>query len=192
MGRGWALAVAILFLAGCNSGTGAQQRASPSPAPTIVADFARYLGAYESGDGRIWVTNDSGHLLSLTDSSFRQLWATATLDRFTYGPSFAVATPTEARVSFHMVANRADQMTITPVHGPSVRAKRLPFKETEVRIPSDGVTLAGTITEPLTSGSHPGIVIIHGSEPGERFYYGIWVGFYASLGFTVLSYDKRG
>ena len=68
----------------------------------------------------------------------------------------------------------------------------MPFKESEVRLQAQGATLAGTITEPLMPGPHPGIVIIHGSEPGERFYYGVWVGLYASLGMTVLSYDKRG
>jgi len=52
--------------------------------------------------------------------------------------------------------------------------------------------LAGTITEPLTPAPHPGIVIVHGSEPGQRIDYGVWVGFYASLGLSVLAYDKRG
>jgi dienelactone hydrolase len=35
-------------------------------------------------------------------------------------------------------------------------------------------------------------VIVHGSEPGTRVLYGVWVGFYTSLGLTVLTYDKRG
>ena len=48
------------------------------------------------------------------------------------------------------------------------------------------------MTEPLTAGPHPGIVIVHGSGPGPRIDYGIWVGLYASLGLTVLAYDKRG
>jgi hypothetical protein len=44
----------------------------------------------------------------------------------------------------------------------------------------------------VTPGAHPGIVVAHGSERGTRILYGIWVGLYASLGFTVLTYDKRG
>lgn len=188
-----ALTMSVAVVAACSSDTsGSSPTASASPAPTIAADFNRYLGAYATADGRTWVTNASGQLLSLSDSVFRQLYATATADRFTYGPSFGIAAPAQAAVSFHLAGNRADRMTIAPAHGASVTAQRMPFKETDVRIPGNGVTLAGTITEPVTGGSHPGIVIIHGSEPGQRFYYGVWVGFYASLGFTVLSYDKRG
>ena len=37
-----------------------------------------------------------------------------------------------------------------------------------------------------------GVVVVHGSEPGERYFYDIWVGIYAGLGLTVLTYDKRG
>src|SRR4029077_113602 len=32
----------------------------------------------------------------------------------------------------------------------------------------------------------------HGAEPGERYFYDIWVGIYAGLGLDVLTYDKRG
>ena len=65
-------------------------------------------------------------------------------------------------------------------------------KETDAQVPTNGAVLAATITEPLTPGPHPGIVIVQGSEPGQRIDYGVWVGLYASLGLTVLTYDKRG
>jgi len=78
------------------------------------------------------------------------------------------------------------------VGGRPLHAARLAFKETEVKIQAQGAVLAGTITEPLAAGPHPGIVIIHGSGPGPRIDYGTWVGAYASLGLTVLAYDKRG
>jgi dienelactone hydrolase len=57
---------------------------------------------------------------------------------------------------------------------------------------ASGAQLAGTITEPAGAGPHPGIVIVHGAETGERLFYDIWVGVYASLGLAVLTYDKRG
>lgn len=50
----------------------------------------------------------------------------------------------------------------------------------------------GTITEPLGVGPHAGIVIIHGAETGERYFYDVWVGVYTSMGLAVLTYDKRG
>lgn len=168
--------------------------ASPTgtASPTITPDFDRYIGTYRAPGGQTWVTNASGHLLNLSDSAFRQMYASTVPDRFTVGPAFGVAAPTQATITFHVAGGRADRMTITPRHGASIIATRATFREAEVRIPGHGATLAGTITEPDRPGLHPGIVIIHGSEPGERFDYGIWVGFYANLGFTVLAYDKRG
>lgn len=185
--------IALAVISGCTPATSQQSpKSTASPAPSLTPDFPRYVGAYRTGDGIIWVVNASGHLLNLRDSSIRQLDATASADHFTIGPAFAVPTPKQADVSFHMNGSRGDAMTLKPPVGQEVQAQRLAFKESEVRIAAHGATLAGTVTEPLTAGSHPGIVIIHGSESGERFYYGVWVGFYASLGFTVLTYDKRG
>ncbi len=184
---------ALAAFTSCASGTsGTGPSRSPSPSRSLTPDFGRYLGAYQTSRNGLWVVNASGHLLSLRDSMFRRLSATGTLDRFTIGPAFDVPTPVQATVSFHMDRQRADALTFTPTYGQSLAAQRLPFKETEVQIQAQDATLAGTITEPLAAGPHPGIVIIHGSEPGQRFYYGVWVGLYASLGLTVLSYDKRG
>jgi uncharacterized protein len=187
--------LALATMAAVSSCTAAASWTGPRPSaspPSVTPDLGRYVGAYRTSDDGIWVLNASGHLLSLRDSTFRRLYPTATVDRFTVGPAFAIPAPTQANVSFHLNGAQADAMTITPIHGQAVAARRLPFTETEVRIPAQGATLAGTITEPLTAGPHPGIVIVHGSEPGERFYYGVWVGLYASLGLTVLAYDKRG
>ena len=184
---------ALAAIGGCTPATSHQSPESAvSPAPSLNPDFQRYVGAYRTNDGVVLLVNASGHLLNLRDSNIRQLFATALLDRFTIGPAFGVPTPKQADVSFHMKGGRADALTLTPLRGQRVQASRSLFQESEVRIPAHGATLAGTVTEPLTAGPHPGIVIIHGSEPGQRFYYGVWVGFYASLGFTVLAYDKRG
>ena len=183
--------VALLLLNGCAPTSPAQ--ASPSPAPSIqIANFERYAGAFRSADGVTYVVNGHGHLLNLRDSAFRQLYPTATPDRFTVGRAFAIPSPKQADVSFRMSGVRADQLTITGLAASRVVAQRLQFKETEVRVPATDATLAATITEPLTPGLHPGIVIVHGSGPGPRIDYGIWVGLYASLGLTVLAYDKRG
>jgi len=39
------------------------------------------------------------------------------------------------------------------------------------RSPPTAAVLAATITEPLTPGPHPGIVIIHGVRTGQRIDY---------------------
>jgi dienelactone hydrolase len=181
----------LLLLAGCAPASPAQ--VSPSAQPSIqIANFERYVGAYRTTGAVTYVVNGHGHLLNLQDSTFRQLYSTSVADRFTVGRAFAIPSPKEADVIFRMAGARADQLSIKPVRGTPVVAGRLLFEETDVRVPADGAVLAATITEPLTPGPHPGIVIVHGSEPGQRIYYGVWVGLYASLGLTVLTYDKRG
>jgi uncharacterized protein len=187
-GMGGALVV-LMVVSGCTS----TAKATPSPTPTpLAANFERYVGAYRTTDGVVFVINGHGHLLNLRDSAFRQLYPTAMPDRLITGRMFAVPTPRQADVSFRMVGNRADQFTMRPVGRPAITADRLPFKETDVQVPVNGAVLAATITEPLTAAPHAGIVIVHGSGFGPRIDYGVWVGLYASLGMTVLAYDKRG
>lgn len=181
----------LMVASGCTSTT----TATPSPSPIatpLPANFERYVGAYRTSAGVTFVVNGHGHMLALKDSSFRQLYPTAMPDRFTTGRTFAVPSPKEADITFHMIGNRADQFTMRSAGRPAVTADRLPFTETDVQVPADGAMLAGTITEPLGAAPHPGIVIVHGSGPGPRVDYGIWVGLYASLGMTVIAYDKRG
>lgn len=190
-GVGGALAV-LLIVSGCTS---TMATATPTPSPTatpLPANFERYVGAYRTTNGVVFVINGHGHLLNLRDSAFRQLYPTAVADRFTTGRMFDVALPKEADITFRMVGNRADQFTIRPVGRSAIIADRLLFKETDVQVPVNGAVLAATITEPLTAAPHPGIVIVHGSGFGPRIDYGVWVGLYASLGMTVLAYDKRG
>jgi alpha/beta superfamily hydrolase len=57
-----------------------------------------------------------------------------------------------------------------------------------------GITLTGLLTLPPASGPHPAIVVVHGSERGERndFLRQQLSGFMASHGIAVLTYDKRG
>jgi len=190
--KGMAAVLAVgMAVAGCSPTAAPTQTTSPTAAPP-PANFERYVGAYRTAGGVTFVVNGHGQLLNLQDSTFRQLFPATTPDHFTTGRSFAVPTPTDADVSFRMAANRADQMTIAPVGHARMVASRLLFKESEVKVPVNGAVLAGTVTEPLTGGRHPGIVIVHGSGPGPRIDYGVWVGLYASLGLTVLAYDKRG
>jgi len=191
MGRREAVFAMLLLLAGCAPTSPAQ--VSPSAQPSIqIANFERFVGAYRTTEAVTYVVNGHGHLLNLQDSTFRQLYPTSVADRFTVGRAFAIPSPKEADVIFRMAGARADQLTVKPITGSPVVGERLLFKETDAQVPTNGAVLAATITEPLTPGPHPGIVIVHGSEPGQRIDYGVWVGLYASLGLTVLTYDKRG
>ena len=52
--------------------------------------------------------------------------------------------------------------------------------------------LAGTLIIPEGRRPRPAIVLLHGSGPLTRYSFGPYPGFFASLGFAVLIYDKRG
>ena len=56
------------------------------------------------------------------------------------------------------------------------------------------VTLAGTVTLPTGRAPHPGVVLVHGSGAGGRFYliHDLLATALASEGIAVMSYDKRG
>src|SRR3984893_10604587 len=122
--RDAATAPLLLALVGC--APTAPAKASPSPRPTIaISDFSQYVGAYRTVGGITYVVNGHGHLLNLQDSTFRQLYATSTQDRFTVGRAFAVPSPKEADVIFRMAGPRADQLTIEALTKPAVVAQRL-------------------------------------------------------------------
>ena len=65
------------------------------------------------------------------------------------------------------------------------------YNQEEVKFGHENVTLAGTLTRPLTRKPHPAVVLIHGSDPNTRFS-GTLPRFFALHGIAVLSYDKRG
>lgn len=65
-------------------------------------------------------------------------------------------------------------------------------KHEEVRYRTGEITLAGTLTTPLTGGPHPVLVLITGSGPALRDQFGTFPDTYASMGIATLVYDKRG
>jgi dienelactone hydrolase len=168
--------------------------AQPGPSPAVVRTpvaanpgaLATYFGSFRAGDGRVFVIARLGWFFDVQDATYRTIYAGTAPNRFTIGPAFAVPLPKFADLAFD-----GPTLTLTKA-ATSVRAERVQHRQTDVSIPANGAVLAGAITEPLGDGPHPGIVIVHGSERGERFYYDIWVGIYTGLGLAVLAYDKRG
>jgi dienelactone hydrolase len=180
-----AASTAVLLTFACAQ-QGPMLAAVPTPVAADPAALASYFGSYRTGAGRVFVIARLGWFFDVQDATYRTIYASAAPNRFTIGPAFAVPLPKFADLVFDgptLVFTRA---------GTSVQAVRVQYRQTDVSIPSSGAVLAGSITEPLGEGQHAGIVIIHGSERGERFYYDIWVGIYAGLGLAVLTYDKRG
>jgi len=182
--------VALLCAAACATGA-SPVGARPQPAqstPSLPAQgaFDRFYGSYRTEAGDILVVTRLGWFADLADSTYRSLYSGTGSSRFAFGPGFRTPAPIAASLEFgdgRLTVRRAGRATT---------ARRLALEQTDVSIPADGATLAGSITEPAGPGPHPAIVIVHGSEPGQRYYYDFWVGLYTSLGLTVLTYDKRG
>ena len=167
---------------------------APGPAPIKVqAPVAAtqdallpYYGSYSTDDGDIVVIARLGWFADLQDGTYRTLYASGEAGQFTMGHGFEEPLPKFADLVFHSA-----ELQISA--GKQKRtAHRIAYRQTDVTIPAAGAQLAGTITEPLGAGPHRGIVIVHGAERGQRFFYDFWVGLYASLGMAVLTYDKRG
>jgi len=138
------------------------------------------------GDGDILVIARLGWFFDLKDATYRVIYATGSASHFTIGPRFEEPLPKFADLAFS-----ASSLTVTESSRTRV-GKRIDYKQRDVSIPARDAQLGATITEPLGAGPHPGIVVVHGSERGERHFYDVWVGIYASLGLAVLTYDKRG
>ena len=177
--------IALLVAAACTQSTNTQV-ATPIARAANPSELVPFFGTYSTGDGRSFVIARHGWFFDVRDATYRTMYSGATPNRFTIGPAFEVPLPTFANLRFD-----GTMLTLATSHA-TVTAHRLAYKGTDVIIPANGAMLAGSITEPLGAGPHPGIVIVHGAEPGERYFYDIWVGIYAGLGLDVLTYDKRG
>jgi len=112
-----------------------------------------------------------------------------TADNFTLVFWFAVM---PAFLSFAVIALAVRE----PERPADLKPVRSPLSRAEIaRL--DGafwivVTLAGTLLMPATKGPHPALVLIHGSTPLVRYYFGAAPYNYAANGIAVLFYDKRG
>jgi dienelactone hydrolase len=176
-------------LLSCAPGAGGG-RPSPFPAsPPIEAStqsLLPYYGSYSTDEGDIVVIARLGWFFDLQTSVYRTIYATSSPARFTIGTRFREPLPKFADLVFAI-----GTLTIAE-SGRTRTAHQIGLRHTDVTIRAQNAQLAATITEPAGAGPHPGIVVVHGAERGERYFYDIWVGVYTSLGLAVLTYDKRG
>lgn len=188
MRLGVAAVFTLSWLLSCAPGSSVALPSSSAVPPVAVTIDALtpYFGSYGTDDGDILVIARMGWFFDMRGSEYRTIYATGSPTHFTIGYLFLEPVPKFADLVFR-------EATLTLVDPTRTRvARRINYRQTDVTIPASGAQLAGTITEPLGAGPHPGIVIIHGAEPGQRYFYDIWVGIYASIGLVVLTYDKRG
>jgi pimeloyl-ACP methyl ester carboxylesterase len=166
-------------------------------------DFDAYTGGYEANDGRLvtiapWTEQSSGFLklsvqfndtLSRRSGSLFPLTAT----RFVSGGPVARLFPVELDVTFETdPSGKVTGLVWRESGSQEVRARKIDSYRVEpVKFKNKHVTLAGTLVLPPGQGSHPAIVLTHGSGP-QRRWRGIFEQLFARRGVAVLSYDKRG
>ena len=100
--------------------------------------------------------------------------------------------PVEMQISF--VRNVRDEVTRLVWQAGATRrvADKVNLRREEISFSNGGVTLSGTLITPGASGSHPAVVLLHGSGGLNRYSFGPFPDFFLSRGYAVLVYDKRG
>ncbi len=154
------------------------------PSPLLAID-----GAYRLADGTLAslaVTPDGGVLYTDTRTGdLRQLDRDGPL-RFRFGPAYLVERPIRGTVTV-----RGGSLTVTS-GGRSRSGTNVPVRRQRVAFRGASVRIVGKVTSPATPGRHPAIAIVHGSEAADRDGSDLFVNFFTSLGYVVLTYDKRG
>jgi len=159
-------------------------------AASPAGGLAGAVGAYRFADGSVAALVEQDGALRLVDyrtGALRGL-SQRTRELFVGGPGVSVPAPVSVRV------------TLGPRLGGSVAsvrldgrtAKRIPLVTRPAAFGDGGVRLAGRLILPLGAGPFPAVVIVPGSVPAHRDTYDLWALFFASRGFAVLTYDKRG
>ena len=112
---------------------------------------------------------------------------------FVSGPALSLDYPTDVQISFSK--NKQGRVTgLKWKHGaaPEKSAPKLSLREEEVQFRNGEITLAGTLLLPPGGGPHPAVILVHGSTPLVRYYFGADPYMYPVYGIAVLFYDKRG
>ena len=113
---------------------------------------------------------------------------------FVTGPGRWVPYPVEINATF--IKNEQNQVTALmwkPAGSSEIVARKVKphlYDEEEVKFNNGNVTIAGTLSLPLTKGPYPAVILILGSDGGGRTK-GL-PQFFAKHGIAALSYDKRG
>lgn len=175
---------AVLLACGSPTASGPPQ---PQPPPATPAELSSYYGSYSAQAGDVVVIARLGWFFDMQTSDYRTIYDERPPDEFSIGCEFHKAIPKCADLRF-----TSGTLVVTDASRKTTVRQRIHQRQTDVMIPAAGALLAGTITEAVEAPPRAGIVIVHGAERGERYFYDIWVGIYTTLGLDVLTYDKRG
>jgi len=153
-------------------------RAKRGTAPALIA-----RGLYRSGDRVLGVVDDPygpERLVDLDSGAVHAIYPSG--KNFVIGSGFATRTPTTGSARFDAAGARIN----------GTAAARVPQRQLEVRFPSGGVTLSGTLTVPTGAAPHAAVAWVHGSGRTTRAYLPDLQALLLRNGVAVLAYDKRG
>ena len=205
-------------------GAGAANVSAQMPDSTAAAEAERFLGLLKSGDwsgaeqrvaaqlrerlGAAQLETVWGQLMTglgeLRSTTLRSVTAANGAQAVEMRGEFAlqpmlirvVLSPAAEGVGFWVGPVPADAPATAA--GAPPYADQAKFREEKVQVGADPWILPGTLTLPVTAGTHPGVVLVHGSGPhdqdetvgGTRVFRDLAWGL-ASRGIAVLRYEKR-
>ncbi|HEX8846028.1 MAG TPA: alpha/beta fold hydrolase [Pyrinomonadaceae bacterium] len=175
----------------------AQQSPLPKLDPKI---YDQYLGTYQVATNEFIVVGRTERRLYFYEPQterVRGLNQTSETD-FSAGQSLLVFSPIEFQITF--IKNETGDVTslvLKQTGAPDRIAKKAKlYREEKVTFRNGDVTLAGTLLLPSTKGSHPAVILLHGSGEQDRNGYLSLMRFaadnFARHGIAALIYDKRG
>lgn len=161
----------------------------------VTADeLRRVVGDYRLADGSMLSVTGGGSIreglgfVIWRSGRGGRLWPTGP-GRFIAGPGRLIPYPTALSID----VTPGGELRLREGNGPAETARRIEGRrDRDVRITSGAAELGATYTVPAEGrGPFPAVVLLTGSGPGPRFR-GDIVTWFASRGFAVLTWDKRG
>lgn len=162
--------------------------------------FNQYTGDYQFASNELLVIGRTLTQLHYYDPKSRRTGPLLPLSEnvFFGGLSNGIHFPVDLKVTF--VKDQQGEVTGMNVSqdGASSRfAKKVGlYNNEEVSFKNGDLTLSGTIKTPLQAGSHPAVILLHGSNAQSRYSQNASLEFladhFARRGIAVLTYDKRG
>jgi len=191
-----AIGIGGIFLAALTLHAASQDSAARA---TNQNTLREYVGVYQWRPNafvylQLWDEGKPGQLVAVDESGDVRTLFRIERDLFVTGPGSAVDTPIESRIVFDRTPDgRIASLTWSRQGSAPKLAKRVEIEKREdVRFSNGTVRLAGTLISPAAGGTHPAIILVHGSGAENRDYILPFARFLIRRGVAVLGYDKRG
>ncbi len=166
---------------------------------TVAVDVRKYFGSYEFESGqflhiRTWDELGENQLTYLDEKGqVGPLHAISDTEFFS-GPGLWIPVPGQKRIIFEKNAKGKITGLVWSKENVSQKAAKREtlYQEEEIKFTSGKTQLSGSLVLPSGKGPFPAVVLVHGSGPVTRDFFGPIAYLFSRRGIAVLSYDKRG